>query len=72
MPMTVSDQEPVQIPSHLFTVRVWVEAVSDGQSEVRMQVKHVLSGETRHFREWSAAMAFMLAKLQDSVPFDRI
>jgi hypothetical protein len=64
--MTVHDRDPVHVPSHLFTVRLWVEVVSDGQNEVRMQVKHVLSGEMHHFREWSAVMAFMLAKLHDS------
>jgi hypothetical protein len=69
-PMTVHDRDPVNVQSHLFTVRLWVEAVSDGQTEVRMQVKHVLSGEMRHFREGSAAMAFMLAKLQESESID--
>jgi len=31
---------------------------------VRIQVRHVLSGETSYFREWCNARAYMLAKLQ--------
>lgn len=34
--------------THLFTVRLWVEPLGDEQGE-RMQVRHVLSGETRYF-----------------------
>ena len=30
----------------------------------RMQVKHILSGETRYFREWSLLVAYLLAKVQ--------
>lgn len=52
--------------SHLFTVRVWVEAFGDGEEEVRMQVKHVLSGETRYFREWTQMVMYLLAKLQEN------
>ncbi|MCL4860225.1 MAG: hypothetical protein KJZ93_12495 [Caldilineaceae bacterium] len=50
--------------THLFTVRLWVERYGDDQREVRMQVRHVLSGETRYFRAWSEVVAFLLAKMQ--------
>jgi hypothetical protein len=50
--------------SYLFTVRLWVELFGENQHEVRMQVKHVLSGETRYFRTWPAVVAFLLAKIQ--------
>lgn len=40
-----------QSPSQLFTVRVWQEKFSEDVLEVRFQVKHVLSGESRIFRE---------------------
>jgi hypothetical protein len=50
--------------THLFTVRLWVELFGDDQREVRMQVRHVLSGETRYFRTWSDVAAFVLAKMQ--------
>jgi hypothetical protein len=38
--------------SHLFTLRVWQEALDDGQSEWRGQVRYVPSGETYYFRQW--------------------
>lgn len=38
--------------SHLFMLRVWREALGDGQSEWRGQVRHVLTGETYYFRQW--------------------
>ena len=50
--------------THLFTVRLWVELSGDDQREVRMQVRHVLSGETRYFRTWPEVVAFLLAQLQ--------
>lgn len=50
--------------THLFLLRLWVEPLADDQSEVRMQVKHLLSGETRHFRTWPDVVTFLLAKLQ--------
>ncbi len=52
--------------SQLFTVRVWVESKHDGSTQVRVQVKHVLSGATRTFREWSQVVAFITARLQAS------
>lgn len=51
--------------SALFTVRLWVEDLGAGQHEVRMQVKHVLSGETRYFRQWAEVELFLLAKLDN-------
>lgn len=39
-------------PSQLFTLRVWMEEVGNGRSEFRGAIKHVLSGETHHFRDW--------------------
>jgi hypothetical protein len=47
--------------SHLFTVRVWVEDLGDGRSEWRGKVQHVISGETRYFRDWTTLIAFLLA-----------
>ena len=38
--------------SQLFTIRVWLEAVGDEQTELRGTLKHILSGETHHFRDW--------------------
>lgn len=50
--------------THLFLVRLWVEPFANDQCEVRMQVKHVLNGETRYFRTWPDVVEFLLAKLQ--------
>lgn len=40
-------------------VRVWLENLGEGWSEWRGQVKHVLSGEVRYFRDWSTLLAFL-------------
>ena len=49
--------------SQLFTVRLWYERVDAGQWEVRMQAKHILTGETRYFREWSLLATYLASKL---------
>ncbi len=41
-----------QTHSHLFTLRVWAEDVGNGRSEIRGVLKHILTGETHHFRDW--------------------
>ena len=50
--------------SHLFTIRLWYEQLDPEQREVRMQVRHVLSGETRFLRDWTAVTAYMMSKLE--------
>lgn len=40
--------------SQLFTVRVWLEELGEGQREWRGSVKNVASGEERYFRTWPA------------------
>ncbi len=50
--------------TYLFTLRLWIEPVGDNQGEVRIQVQHLLSGETRYFRAWSDVVAFLLTKLR--------
>jgi hypothetical protein len=52
----------------LFTLRLWLEDVGHGRIEWRGQVKHVLTGQTDHFRDWAALVDFLLvtvAKLTD-------
>ena len=49
--------------SQLFTVRLWYEPVDAGQSEVRMQAKHILTGETRYFRDWLLLATYLASKL---------
>ena len=52
--------------SQLFTVRLWYEPVDAGQWEVRMQAKHILTGETRYFREWFLLATYLTSKLDVS------
>lgn len=51
--------------SILFTVRVWRERVGDGRTEMRGKVQHVLTGETRYFRDWQTLRAFVSAELAE-------
>ena len=45
--------------SELFTVRLWREDRGEGRVEWRGKVQHVLSGETRYFRDWQVLLAFL-------------
>jgi hypothetical protein len=51
--------------SHLFTVRVWREPVGDDSSEIRCQVRHVRSGETRHFRDWARFAEYLQGEFNE-------
>ena len=57
--MNPHEPRSAQPHSHLFTVRLWQEALGNDAYEVRMQVRHVLSGEIRYFREWLALVAYL-------------
>ena len=46
--------------SHSFAVRVWQEDLGEGCFEWRGQVRHMLSGETRYFRDWQSLAAFIV------------
>ena len=62
--MTIVSQE--QHPdSHLFTLRLWPEALGDGQREWRGQVRHITGGETRYFRDWDVLVDFLQASLPE-------
>lgn len=50
--------------SLLFTIRLWQETGEHETGKVRMQVKHVLSGETLCFREWMHLVKYLENKLQ--------
>jgi hypothetical protein len=52
--------------SHLFTVKVWREPLGEGRSEMRYQAQHVLSGETRMFRDGALLIAFLQTKLDEA------
>lgn len=62
--MNFSDP-PISHPqSALFTIRIWRATLGAEPDAVRMQVKHVLSGETRYFREWTQLTEYLEDKLQ--------
>lgn len=63
--MNTSPQPCLHPPTHLFTIRLWVEPLDDDQGEVRMQAQHVLSGETLYFREWKPLISYLLTKMQE-------
>jgi hypothetical protein len=50
--------------TQLFTLHLWLEDMGNGRCEIRGQVKHILTGETIHFREWSPFLAFLQQKLE--------
>lgn len=54
-------------PSHLYTVRLWLETLDDGSTEWRGKVQHVLTGERYYFRDW----ATMISHLLSMVPPER-
>ena len=51
--------------SQLFTVRIWLEELGDGQCEWRGQVRRVTSGETHAFRDWPALIALLVSWLPE-------
>jgi hypothetical protein len=53
--------EPGHSDSHLFTLRLWIEPQTAGGMTWHGKVTHVLSGETRYFREWQALFDFLVS-----------
>ena len=62
---SISDDEVPRHHSELFMLRLWPEEFDAGQVEWRGQVRHVTSGRTRYFREWSTLLAFLQETLLD-------
>ena len=54
--------------SQVFIVRVWYEAQEPGEREVRIQARHVLTGETRYFLEWPALTDYLAGKVDAASP----
>jgi hypothetical protein len=55
--MDVKDEKSQQ--SQLFTLRLWLEEVGEGQMDWRGRVQHVRSGEVRYFRNWQMLKEFV-------------
>lgn len=52
------------LPTTLFTLRIWHEIMATEPGTVRIQVKHVLSGETRYFQDWTQLTTYLAGKVQ--------
>lgn len=52
------------VDSQLFTVRIWQEVDANGHREWRGKLRHVPSGEIRHFRGWAALIPLMFLLLR--------
>jgi hypothetical protein len=65
--MTKEEKQETPDSSHLFTVRVWVEQLNSEERQVRIQVKHVLSGAMRTFIRWPKAIAFIMAQIEENL-----
>lgn len=61
---------PTDVParSQLFTLRVWMETVGNGRYELRGTLKHVLTGETYHFRDWQTMIRYVEAMTITDLP----
>jgi hypothetical protein len=61
----MAPEDPEHAGSQLFTVRLWTEDTGEG-TEYRGQVRHVLSGSTRHFRRWEELAACLASVLEEA------
>jgi hypothetical protein len=52
--------------SHLFTVRVWEESVSEDCTEWRGKVQLTTNGDARYFRQWDALLTLLPAMLAEA------
>jgi hypothetical protein len=55
---------PESEKSQLFSVRVWTSKRADGAVEHRGHVRHVLSREARHFRDWNTLVEFIIEQVE--------
>ena len=49
--------------TQVFLLRIWYETQEKGEREVRIQARHVLTGEARYFLAWPALTAYLSGKL---------
>ena len=60
-------QVPTASHSYLFNVRLWQECIDENTVELRGEVRHVLSGELRYFREWESLTTYLADKVHELV-----
>lgn len=53
--------------SQLFTLRMWLEELGEGQTALRGKVQHVTSGEVRYFHDWTTLETFLECILYDAL-----
>jgi hypothetical protein len=47
-----TEQELQHPHSHLFTLRIWEEALGEGNTEWRGRLQEIVTGDTVFFRDW--------------------
>ena len=57
------DQYQPQPHSQLFTVRLWRDTEQSNERAPYIQVRHVLTGETRYFSAWPPLIDYLENKL---------
>src|SRR6266487_1588393 len=62
------DKEQQHPRSHLFTVQLWQEELSKGQTEWRGKAQHLSSGQVHYFREWPKLILFLQTMLSTLEP----
>ena len=53
---------------YVFIVRIWYEAQEVDEREVRIQARHVPTGETRYFLAWPALTDYLAGKVDAASP----
>ena len=59
------DETTEQPQSHLFTVRILLDAAGQSPGAWRGKVQHVPSGAWRHFQDWDALVAFLQTQVEE-------
>jgi len=50
-------------PPHIFTLRLWQEELAAGETEWRLQLRSVETGQTHYFRDWPSLVGLLLVML---------
>lgn len=61
------DRSGQKHPSHLFTIRLWLEELGEAGCEWRGKAQHVKSGQVRYFAQLGT-LAGLLAEMLDQLP----